>query len=60
MLPRYSELLQEDLNILIFSGDVDGIVPVTGSRRWIKKLGVDIEKPWRPWHSKTGATYSSI
>ena len=28
MLPKYKELLKRDLAILIFSGDVDGIVPV--------------------------------
>ena len=34
----------------------DGIVPVTGSRRWIRSLGLDIEKPWKSWHSGTGLT----
>lgn len=32
----------------------DGIVPVTGTRRWIRKLGLNIEKPWKSWHSGTG------
>jgi len=54
MLPKYAKLLTKGLKILIFSGDVDGIVPVTGTRRWIKKLGLDIEKPWTAWHSTTG------
>ena len=29
-------------------------MPVTGSRRWIRSLGLDIEKPWKAWHSGTG------
>ena len=36
----------------------DGIVPVTGSRRWIRSLGLDIEKPWKAWHSGTGPLLS--
>lgn len=33
MLPVYRELLQHDLNILVYSGDVDAIVPVRSSSR---------------------------
>ena len=29
MLPKYEELLKYDLSILVFSGDVDAIVPVS-------------------------------
>lgn len=78
MLPKYAQLLQEDLKVLVYSGDVvrccdvsssglerqamlprvlllqDGIVPVTGTRRWIRQLGLEIEKPWRAWRSSTG------
>jgi serine carboxypeptidase-like clade 2 len=54
MLPKYAELLSKKLKILVFSGDVDGIVPVTGTRRWLQKLGLPIEKPWTTWHSTTG------
>jgi Serine carboxypeptidase len=42
------------LRIWVFSGDVDGIVPVLGSRRWIEGLGLPLVTPWRPWRSATG------
>lgn len=29
MLPKYRELLKYKLSILVFSGDVDGVVPVS-------------------------------
>jgi hypothetical protein len=29
---------QANLRMLIFSGDVDGIVPVVGTRRWVAAL----------------------
>jgi len=38
--------------MLVYSGDVDAIVPVTGTRRWIKSLGLDVEESWRPWSIK--------
>ena len=42
------------LRILVFSGDVDGILPVVGTRRWVAGLGLRTLKAWRPWFSKTG------
>jgi hypothetical protein len=42
------------LKIWVFSGDVDGIVPVLGSRRWIESLKLPLTKPWRAWYSRTG------
>ncbi|KAK9808334.1 hypothetical protein WJX73_003210 [Symbiochloris irregularis] len=55
-LPVWQRLLQRypRLQILIYSGDVDGIVPVIGTRRWTAGLGLPITDPWRPWHSLTG------
>ena len=43
-----------DLRILVFSGDVDGILPVVGTRRWVAGLGLRTLKPWRPYTSETG------
>ena len=56
MLPKYRDILRHeaDLDILIFSGDVDGIVPVIGTRRWLASLQLPILKEWRPWYSHTG------
>ena len=56
MLPKYHDILRHeaDLDILIFSGDVDGIVPVIGTRRWLASLELPIIKEWRPWYSHTG------
>lgn len=42
------------LRMLIFSGDVDGIVPVVGTRRWVTALGLKEKTNWRPWYSETG------
>lgn len=57
MLPVYKELLavEPPLSMLVFSGDVDGIVPVLGTRRWIRSLALPVTRPWRPWTSSTGA-----
>ncbi len=30
------------LDILVYSGDVDGMVPLVGSRRWIAELGLEV------------------
>ncbi len=56
MLPVYRELLAAEprLAMLVFSGDVDGIVPVLGTRRWIRALELPLAAPWRPWTSATG------
>ncbi|GLI60132.1 hypothetical protein VaNZ11_002203 [Volvox africanus] len=53
MLPVYDRLLQANLRILIYSGDVDGIVPVVGTRRWVSSLRLKERAAWRPWFSGT-------
>ena len=42
------------------SGDVDGIVPVLGTRRWIDSLKLPITHSWRPWYSSTGQELTNI
>ncbi len=32
------------------SGDVDAIVPVTGTREWLSQLPLKIKSEWRPWY----------
>ncbi|KXZ45430.1 hypothetical protein GPECTOR_55g336 [Gonium pectorale] len=50
MLPVYQRLLTANLRMLVFSGDVDGIVPVVGTRRWVASLRLKEKAPWRPWN----------
>ncbi|KAJ7549167.1 hypothetical protein O6H91_07G043400 [Diphasiastrum complanatum] len=56
ILPLYQTLLQSGLQILVFSGDVDAILPVTGTRSWVSNLSLDVRKAWRPWfiHNQVG------
>lgn len=60
MLPTYRKLLKSDLKMLVFSGDIDGIVPLVGTRRWINSLGLDMKEPWRPYTSTTGQTAGRV
>ncbi|KAA0150533.1 hypothetical protein FNF27_03987 [Cafeteria roenbergensis] len=62
MLPVYHKLLAQDgpdaLHIYVFSGDVDGIVPVTGTRMWLDRLGLNASssgnKAWKSWTTAVG------
>lgn len=54
MLPVYHKLLDAKLEMLVFSGDVDGIVPLAGTRRWIKSLNLGVKEGWRPWYTQSG------
>ncbi|CAD8186613.1 unnamed protein product [Paramecium pentaurelia] len=50
----YPKLLKNGIRILKFSGDVDSIVPITGTLYWIDKLQKELNLPtieeWRPWY----------
>jgi hypothetical protein len=62
MLPVYKALLASKPapRILVYSGDVDGCIPHTGTRRWIAALGLSRAKPRRAWHSGTGEHYGKL
>jgi len=50
MIPIYEYLLvNTTLRMLVFSGDVDGIVPITGTRAWMATVPFGIEQPWSAW-----------
>jgi len=51
MFPVYNKLLNSgsNLRMLVYSGDVDGIVPVTGTRSWLSAMNLPITEPWRKW-----------
>jgi len=55
VIPVYEKLLDSgSLDMLIYSGDIDAIVPVIGTRNWIRSLKLKVEDAWRPWRSSTG------
>eukprot|EP01018_Ginkgo_biloba_P005861 Gb_10864 [translate_table: standard] len=49
MFPIYNDLMAAGLQILIYSGDVDAVVPVTSTRYSINGLKLPIKKSWYPW-----------
>jgi len=52
MEPIYKELLDgnNDLKIMIFSGDDDSICGTIGTQHWISKLGYSVTRDWQPWY----------
>ncbi|CAE7921766.1 SCPL34 [Symbiodinium sp. KB8] len=56
MLPVYEYLMSQNLKLLVYSGDVDAIVPITGTRTWIDALNLQTAEPWRPYmvHDQVG------
>jgi carboxypeptidase C (cathepsin A) len=45
----YPKLINSGLNILIYSGDTDGAVPINGTQRWISNLNLSVVSPWKSW-----------
>ena len=56
MLPTYAYLLQNfpSGRYLVFSGDVDGIVPFTGTRFWMDSLQFPVTTAFHPWNTPQG------
>ena len=56
--PLYRALLQDTRRkrrLLIYSGDVDGVVPTLATRRWIAAMGGKVKvEGWRLWRDSRG------
>nr|GEW84108.1 serine carboxypeptidase II-2 [Tanacetum cinerariifolium] len=50
MLDVYHELISAGLRIWMFSGDTDGVIPVTSTRNTINALNLTTISPWRAWY----------
>ncbi|KAL5222919.1 hypothetical protein ABZP36_027632 [Zizania latifolia] len=50
VLPIYSRLIKAGLRVWVYSGDVDGRVPVIGSRYCVEALGLPVRSQWQPWY----------
>ncbi|MED6119288.1 Serine carboxypeptidase-like 40 [Stylosanthes scabra] len=49
VLPLLHEFLNNNLRVWVFSGDVDGRVPVTSTKYSIKKMNLTTQTKWHPW-----------
>ena len=48
-LPEYQNLVANGIRVLVYSGDVDAIVPVTGTRLWVAQMGLREVAEWQSW-----------
>ncbi|KAE9598397.1 putative carboxypeptidase D [Lupinus albus] len=49
IIPLLHEFLNNGLRVWIFSGDIDGVVPVTSTKYSIKKMNLSTKTAWYPW-----------
>jgi len=54
MVPVYSAFLHTGRRVLVYSGDVDGIVPTLATLRWTGQLPEIQTQQWRPWEDRDG------
>ncbi|CAI9765556.1 unnamed protein product [Fraxinus pennsylvanica] len=52
VLPIIKKLMASSIRVWIYSGDTDGVIPVTATRYSMPKLGSPIKTPWYPWDSQ--------
>ncbi|KAI3446020.1 hypothetical protein Pfo_002685 [Paulownia fortunei] len=60
VLPLIKELMATGLRVWIYSGDRDGLIPVTTTRYSMPKLGSPIKTSWYPWYSEEEARTNLI
>ncbi|GJT92893.1 serine carboxypeptidase-like protein 26, partial [Tanacetum coccineum] len=49
MFPVYERLMASGLPILLYSGDVDASVPVSGTRYALARMALEVIEPWSWW-----------
>ncbi|KQK14877.1 hypothetical protein BRADI_1g19176v3 [Brachypodium distachyon] len=56
VLPIIRDLMKNNIRVWVYSGDIDGNVPVTSTRYSLKQLQLSVAEKWRPWFSSTKGT----
>ncbi|KAE9458523.1 hypothetical protein C3L33_09574, partial [Rhododendron williamsianum] len=51
VLPTIKQLIASGIRLWVYSGDVDGVIPVTSSRYAINTLKLPVTNAWRAWYS---------
>ncbi|XP_031126397.1 serine carboxypeptidase-like 40 [Ipomoea triloba] len=49
VIPLIEDLMSNGIRVWIFSGDIDGRVPVTSTKNSLKKMKVSPKSEWHPW-----------
>ncbi|MCO5606827.1 hypothetical protein L7F22_061018 [Adiantum nelumboides] len=50
MIPVYKELISAGFKIWLFSGDVDAVVPITGTRYGVQHMNLTEQEKWFSWY----------
>ncbi|KAI5082006.1 hypothetical protein GOP47_0001749 [Adiantum capillus-veneris] len=50
VIPTYEELISAGFKIWLFSGDVDAVVPITGTRYGVQRMNLTEQEKWFPWY----------
>lgn len=51
ILPTIQKLITSSIRIWVYSGDTDGVVPITSSRYAINTFKLPVKTAWRAWYS---------
>ncbi|KAE8008144.1 hypothetical protein FH972_004684 [Carpinus fangiana] len=49
VLNYHQNLIKEGYRMLIYSGDLDMVIPYVGTHAWIKSLNLTVSEEWEPW-----------
>ncbi|KAK1358841.1 Carboxypeptidase [Heracleum sosnowskyi] len=52
VLPVIKELMSSGISVWLYSGDTDGVVPVTTTRFAINYLQTSVKTQWYPWYTQ--------
>ncbi|KAJ4745211.1 Carboxypeptidase [Rhynchospora pubera] len=49
-VPTIKKLITKGLRVMLYSGDIDSVVPFTTTKKSVKAMQLPVKKPWRPWN----------
>ncbi|KAJ3676972.1 hypothetical protein LUZ60_002696 [Juncus effusus] len=49
MVPDIKYLIDSGINVWLYSGDIDDIVPFVATKYSVNSIGMNVTTPWRPW-----------
>ncbi|KAF3339451.1 hypothetical protein FCM35_KLT16922 [Carex littledalei] len=49
-VPTIKKIVTKGLRVMLYSGDIDSVVPITNTKKAVKAMQLTVKKPWRPWN----------